>query len=582
MDNNFSALNVNSNCDVSTIFAGGGPPDAGAEVMVAGKQLIPSPFINLSLEKYKVGDYTIGGVLKLTLNGTVTGSSFNDVVKGTPAPNVRTGLDDIFGIGQKAGCVEVSIKCSNSIINGFGRVLSVSTNEGNMPTWVNMAPYTIEIELYDNDIGLSERMPAIPDEVTTTNPLNNLMLKNVSENFSVNINEDSFNWATPPTAIAMSSGSLSGWGNRHVAVNFSMSAAGVGGCGSGLNNAGYKYGLEAVEAYMLNRIEKLKTMDLSDILNKPSSEIEPTLLAYTSNVSYLDFRTMEVNPIENSMSLSGQIIYRPSGCNYNNVFTTMNIEQSINSESTTITLSGSIQGLINPNYDKLIKLSPNKFASCNLNEKIANANTYLSQFATLDNLKNLASTYYKDGLIDEDQIGYLKDDCPFSSSSDPCGSPDPSSSPEPPELCDLRLTSSQINRNLSQGEINFTFVLSNTANCSILGARTVDVEITHDKPHDNIVEILVPGRGDKGVITQNLCCKSVEKYDISVTATLKKNSCGFNLKQKTIDELRECAEKALSDLSDQDLSCWFRTNNQETIGNTTYRLNQTYIKPSCP
>ena len=79
-----------------------------------------------------------------------------------------------------------------------------------------------------------------------------------------------------------------------------------------------------------------------------------------------------------------------------------------------------------------------------------------------------------------------------------------------------------------------------------------------------------------------MCCKSVEKYDISVTATLKKNSCGFNLKQSTIDELRKCAEKALSDLDDQDVSCWFQTNNQETIGNTTYRLNQTFIKPSCP
>lgn len=578
MDNNFSSLNVNSNCDVSTIFAGGGPPDAGAQVIIDGKQLIPSPFINLSLEKYQVGDRVIGGVLKLILNGTVTGSSFNEVV--STGAGGATGLKDIFEIGQKKGCLNVTVKCANAIVEGFGRVITVSTNEGNMPSWVNMAPYSIEMELYSNDIGLSSNMPAIADDISTDDPLKDLMLRNIAENFSININEDSFNWATPPTSIQMGQGSLSGFGNRHVSVNFSISAAGIGGSCSGTGTE--KYGLEAVEQYMHKRINKLKTMDLNDILNKPVVEINSQLLNYTNNPSYLDFRTLEVNPIENSMSLTGQIIYRPSGCNFDNVFTTMNIEQNIDSEGTTFTLSGSIQGLISLTYDKLIKLSPNKFTNCNLNEKINNAENYLNQFAKITNLTSLASAYYKDGLIDETQDGYLVDNCPFSASSDPCESPDPSSSPEPPDLCDLRLSSSQINRNLSQGEINFTFVLSNKANCNILGARTVDVEITHDKPHDNIVEILIPGRGDKGVITQNLCCKSVEKYDISVTATLKKNSCGFNLKEKTIDELRKCAEKVLSDLDDQDVSCWFQTNNQETIGNNTYRLNQTFIKPSCP
>lgn len=306
---NFSTLNNNSTCDVSTIFAGGGPPDAGAKVVVGGKQLIPSPFVNLSLEKYKVGDYTIGGVLKLTLNGTVTGSSFNEVV--TTGAGGATGLKDILEIGQKKGCVDVLIECTNQLIDGFGRVTNVTINEGNMPTWVNMAPYTIEIELYDNDIGLSQRMPVIPDEVTTTNPLNNLMLKNISENLSLSINEDTSNWAAPCTTSL----GIDGWGNRHLALNFNINAIGVAGCGSGLNNSAYKYGLKAAEEYIRNRITDLRNMNLSIFNDKPDTELVNAFQTYKNNSStYLDFRTIDINGIENSISLNGQIIYRPSGC----------------------------------------------------------------------------------------------------------------------------------------------------------------------------------------------------------------------------------------------------------------------------
>jgi len=578
---NFSTLNVNSNCDVSTIFAGGGPPDAGAKVVVGGKQLIPSPFVNLTLEKYKVGDYTIGGVLKLTLNGVVTGSSFNEVV--STGAGGATGLKDILEIGQKKGCVDVLIECTNKLIDGYGRVVNVSMNEGNMPTWVNMAPYTIEIELYDNDISLPDRAPVLPDEISTNNALNNLMLKNISENLSLNINDESFNWATPPTSISMGQDSLSGWGNRHIAVNFNINAIGVAGCGSGSNSA-KKYGMSAVEQYMINRIQDLRNMNLSVFDDSPSAEIETALQGYSNGTSYLDFRNIDINPIENSITLNGQIIYRPSGCNYNNVFTTMNIEQNIDPEGTTFTINGNIQGLIDVQYDELIKLSPNKFTSCNLNEKITNAETFLSKFAKLDNLISLASHYYKDGLIDENQKGYLEDNCPSSAGAggDPCSSASPSPSPTTLELCDLRLSSSQINRNLPEGIINFTFVLSNKANCNILGAKKVDVEVTHDIPHDNIVEILIPGRGDKGVITQNLCCKSVEKYDASVNIVLNRNNCNNSMPSGTLANLRTCAEQILKDKLDPSVvDCWFITNHQEADGNNSYRLNKTYVKPSC-
>lgn len=595
--NNFSTLNVNSNCDVSTIFAGGGPPDAGAEVKVGGKQLIPSPFINLSLEKYKVGDLTIGGVLKLTLNGTVTGSSFNEVV--TTGAGGATGLKDILQIGQYKECVYVEVKCSDSIVKGYGRVTGLNISEGNMPSWVNMAPYSIEIDLYTNDIGLSlQERPAYPGQIEEfSSTLNSLMLKNISESFSINIGEETFNFVDgldAPTQLS-AWGDFGGWGNRHLKLNFNISAVGIRAlnCEGGTETT-YKYGLEAAELYIRDRINKLRSMDVAGLFSSPSAELETAFSEFRSGKAYLDFRTLEVNPLEDSLSLNGEIIYRPSGCNSaieDNVFTTLNVEQSLDSEGETITLNGNIQGLVNNSFDKIIKMStsPTNWSITNCSSyqgKILAAETFLQKFAKLDNLLSIAQWYYDNtGFFDDPtDPGYIKDTCPLSAEADdPCSSTSPSPSvSDEPKLCDLRLTSSQINRNLPEGEINFTFVLSNKANCNVLGARKVDVEVTHDIPHDNIVEILIPGRGDKGVITQNLCCKSVEKYDANINITLNRNNCNQSMTSQKIEDLRKCAEQILKDKLDPNIvNCWFITNYQETDGNNTYRLSKTYVKPSC-
>ena len=582
-----------SNCETSTIFAGGGPDVGGALVKVGDTTLIPSPFVNLAIEKFKMGDLTIGGVLKLTLNGSVTGSSFNDVVKGAAG---RTGVHDILALGKIKDCIYVKIECTDKLIGGYGRIISVSVPEGNSPTWVNIAPYSIEIELYtntDSSGGSGTRLVDAGDVEKSGGNLNTLMLRSLSEQFSLAINEDSFNWG----AVNSSPKVGDGYGNRHMKVSFSMSGTGIRGLndctGNNVTEATYKYGLKAVEEYMLNRIEKLRKMDIANIFDVPALKTE--LALYVKGDSFLEYRNIEINPLELSMSLTGDLIFRPSGCLYPKVFNSLTIEQSIDSEGETITLSGNIQGLIDTNFvgsSGIIKMIPDTgFTGCDFDNKMINANLYLKDFATLTNLTKVAELYYQD-LIDidlsqTDDGGYLKDDCQFSATSGGCGSgiSSSSSSSSGPNLCSLRLTNSQISRNLSQGEITFSFILSNKANCSVLGATKVDVDITHDRPRDNIVEILIPGRG--GVLTQNLCCKSAEKYDISVNASLNNNnSCNFSATAATITELRACASGAIEQLRtdnpDMNVSCWFLTNDQETIGNTTYRLNQSYTKPSCP
>lgn len=582
---------ANSTCDVSTIFSGGGPNNAGASVIVGGKQLIPSPFISVSLEKYKVGELTIGGVLKVTLNGTVVGSSFNEVVnKGA---NDVTGLKDILQLGQYRECVYVEIGCSNYIVKGYGRITSLSIPEGNMPTWVNMAQYTIEIDLYTNDIGLGSGIrPAFPGQVVSSgsglNILDNLMLNNLSEQFSLSINDDAFSWAgsglTPMSGLAPPA-LFGGWGSRHVKVNFNITAGGIRGLtecnqsgslssiyGSG-TTPGLKYGLDAAETYIIGRLDTLRSLSGVNVFD-PASKLSPALLEYSGGLSFLDFRNIDINPLENTITIGGEIIYRPSGCGSTEgkVFSNLNIDQNIDPEGETITLNGSIQGLVNSTYTDIIKVSG--YSDCTFSEKINNAEAFLNFVNKPTNWESIANKYKSD-------TGYLTDTCPFSTTSGTCSGITPSGISG--TLCDFRLTSAQINRNLAEGEINFTFILSNKPNCNTFGTYKIDVEINHDRPKDNIVEFIIPGRGN--TLIQNLCCQSPEKYDISVNASINRNNCNFSMPTGTINQLRSCASGVLNNLQNDigvDFRCWFKTNDQEAIGNNTYRLNRSYVKPSCP
>jgi hypothetical protein len=587
-------INNNSTCDVSTIFNGGGPANAGASVVVGGKQLIPSPFISLVLEKYKVDDLTIGGILKLTLSGTVTGSSFNEVV--TTGAGGVTGLKDILQLGQYRECVFVEIKCVDKIVSGYGRITSINIDQGNMPTWVNIAPYTIDIDLYTNDISLASGVrvttPDIisPSSSPRVHELADLMLNSISEQFSVNINDDTFNYYNLSIIDPQTSTQIGPkyWGNKHLKTSFNISAAGIrglnecSGVGSGNPITHLKFGLNAAEDYIRQRINNLVDMNIDGLFDAPNTELTPTFASYRTGYKFLDLRSIDINPLENSINLTGEIIYRPSGCGSgisvpsgsieDRVFTTMTVEENVDTEGNTITLTANIQGLFNNQYDQIIKMSNPTFHGCNFTQKLDHAQAFLNltsdRYITL-----LANKYFTQS--------NLIDDCPLSTSTGVCSSPSPSAPPSS-LLCEMRMISKQISRNLSQGEINAIWTLSNKPSCNTIGTTKIDVEITHDKPHNNIVEFIIPGRGSS--IIQSLCCDSAEKYDLSINVSKNRNNCNFDMTSGSISGLRACAYQTLEQLKTDagiDFSCWFKTNDQETIGSNTYKLNQSYTKPSC-
>jgi hypothetical protein len=569
-----------SNCDTVQMFS---LPlqGQGAIVRVNDKDLIPSPFLNVSLEKYVVGNIIVGGVMKVQLEGMIVGNSFDDV---------SSSVNELLNLSKNSDCVNLLIQCSGQFIDGYGRITAFSANQGNQPSWVNLAPYSMEIELYEN-LGKQVITPSSGNIAPS-----GISLRGYSEELSLSISEETFNWDEVPgvTGVISTIASASGYknqGNQHVKASFSISAQGLAALPSctGLKNK--NYGLNGVEQTIINRVSGLKNLDLQALLpNSYPSGLKKHLDGYANGEAYMEFRSVSINTAEQSINVNGEIIYRPSGCPNPDLFTTMTVEETVDDAGRVFTISGNVKGLVRPTYYEIIGLSQDGPRNCDSINRMQSVNNYINYLTKDDGrilLKAIADH------ADHSTHDYITDTCVSSGNYvDPLTSacPDvfPSASPSvaiQTSLCSgLRLTNSQISRNYGEGTANYSFTLSNKKNCSIVGAKSVNVDVTHEAPADTIVEVVIPGRGAKGPLIQNLCCKTAEKYSINIDATLNSNACGWQ-NSATSSGLRVCTNQLLSDLeknSGLDVSCWFVVENQETIGNTSYRLTRRYVKPSCP
>jgi hypothetical protein len=201
----------------------------------------------------------------------------------------------------------------------------------------------------------------------------------------------------------------------------------------------------------------------------------------TADNSYLDFRNIDIDPINSSIAVNGDIIYRPSGCTGTDVFTTINIEENLDTEGNQITLSGTIQGLIKVDYDKIINCTTYLNNQCNLDTKMQNANAFFTDFKDEYNLKNIILAYF----TENGGKTAIEDTCISSSSPEnPLASCFPSQPNQSPSVCDFRLISSQISRDISEGRISFSFVFSNKADsCSIPGVSSFEIEGRYEESY---------------------------------------------------------------------------------------------------
>jgi len=580
------------------------PARQGALVMINGSSLNPTPFVNVSVEKFMLGTAQIGGIWKISMNGQVVGNSFGDVTRG---------LRGILDLAKKGDCVEVIIECSGDFIRGKGRVASSAALEG---SWIQSGKYTIDVDLYENYAN------SVVEPNSSSMIDGKYHLKSFTEDITFAITDDTFSSdgvpaiSSMPTNVGCKNTSTTGmaliktyFGNQHAKATFSIAAEGIyGGCpySSGV------YGLLAAEGIITKRLGALANLRIEELVGVE----HPTGLcsnldagskyppggglahsdAYNSGIPYLSFRSVSINPLQGSISVNGEIIYRPSGLQFPGLFTTLTIEESTDSEGRTVTVSGTVKALSKgtQSYDNIVAMASTQ-AARPWNNRIQDNGRMVELQQFLDFIISSSGLDVITQIASFSPVGttqtYIADSCV--GGTNPCVSqgpanscaPVPSPSLNPVVVCGggfVRVLSSQISKNYGEGTGSFSIGLSNKPNSGANGFTKLDVDVTHNKPADTVVEVVVPGRGSKGPIIQNICCKTADKYSITISANTNTSNPSY-VSSVLSSGLKVCVEKTMNDLQKEyELGCWFITNNEESFGNASYRLSKAFIKPSCP
>ena len=109
-------------------------------IQLDGTWLRPSPFVSTSYEYAKSGDYTIGGVLLVTLSGTL-------VAKLLDCSDILTQIDNIRAYNNdRLACRKLIIGCSGdpTFLEGTGKIRSATATKGDQPC---IATYNIVIAI---------------------------------------------------------------------------------------------------------------------------------------------------------------------------------------------------------------------------------------------------------------------------------------------------------------------------------------------------------------------------------------------------------------------------------------------------
>ena len=135
-----------------------------------------------------------------------------------------------------------------------------------------------------------------------------------------------------------------------------------------------------------------------------------------------------------------------------------------------------------------------------------------------------------------------------------------------------RLVSKTLSRNYNDHSIDFNIKYANNR-FKLANAYWADVNIDHERPANKLVEHVAPGRGYP--IIQNIRCKNIESYNITVTAQFEPRANPHSLENQT-------NVKDLMDATATNLGCqtWVVVTDSETLGNNgSYRRTKKYTRP---
>jgi len=516
-----------------------------AVVSIEGIALDPAPFVTLSIDQYRSGDLIVGGVLNVSLNGTIyspNGGGFSDITA-----QVRSLLDNI---GTKGDCVHLMIQCSGAIlVDGFGTITGVDVQEGPDPTWTQLVTYGVNLQLHVNNNDLVVK----PNTAASSYINSDELIRDLSENITLSYDNDS---AMVDTIAGKAIG------KSHVKYNFTISATGAAvGCKHKFTQ---KTGIEAAEEVVKRRIASIRNGNITSGLTS-TAYVQPDLDFYHSGYKYTEIRNLDVDVINGSVSVTGDLIIRPLYISHPYAFVEINMETSGSATEVgkNVSISGTIEGLGIPSFQADGLSLETQFHSASKN-KIGNAE--LAYAGIVGVVKDMGNSY-SEPVTDTESCtgGSLLDICSYYVTDLECSS--------------LRINTSSVTRNFGQGTINFSVEMSTAKNCDIAGAARVEIQVSHTYPNQMIAEFTIPFRGEP--LIQNLGTLSKETIGVEVTLSFGNTGCADLSNNAVVQNAIACArEKAVETAMNEGAQGWYLTGDSERKSNNgEYSISLEYTRP---
>ena len=485
-----------------------------SSVMIGSKELKPAPFVSTSYEYYKSGQYVIGGLLIVNLEGTVVGE---DIVAQ---------MNDLGSLQTSQDCVMIQIGCQGSpdFLAGAGRVKSVQLSPSDQP-FVATYSITIGIETLGNAAAAVEPDP----EFLTRNCLtaaNARFIRGYSEKLSLEGNAD--NIGLVDSDLGVSKSYIKGQGEINV------SCYGRNICGVPEFN-----GTQSAIAIIQERATALMNFTFCGSDSNP-------LAQYSGWNKWLDTKTLEIND-------AGSVvwkfdIYMSFGSCAPSAWVDLNTDDKVSLESETPrktrTISGTIRGLSLATLNFL----GNKIGA---GERLGNAQIALNKILPK--------------VIDGNWPGLSPN--PTGEQGSPPAENSTCDEDTAESVCYQRI-SSTISTSVVAGEITFSAEYADIPTCKTLGIAAIDVTIDERLPSVRHQEFIVPNN-QKSIIHYI----GDKPYEATVTVRGTLQGCD----SRKIAEVMSCVDEQFI-LSTRKYNGWLSKEENKTISTYSYNRTKTFIK----
>jgi hypothetical protein len=443
-------------------------------ISINGMVLEPSPFVSTSYEYKTSGQYVIGGLLNVTLDGTLVGE---DIVSQ---------MNNIGSLQSNNNCVNLIIGCdgSSDFLEGAGRVVSVNLSSSDQPFVAN---YSIVVSL--ETVGGAPAVEPDPDFLTRNclNKSDAEFISSYSENLEIDGQGEGI--ALVDDELGVSKSFIKGKGS------ISVVAFGREVCGRPSFN-----GIDQAVSIVEKRATALMSFSFCGNDDNP-------LQSYSGWNKWLDTKSLTINDA-GSVEWTFDLYMSQGGC-APYAWVDINSDDTKNYSKENIfrktrNISGTIRGLSSFTGNFLGNNAGN-------GERIANAERGL-------------------GTILPKVINGNWPEPPSEISGTKGQPPPPSSCPEDDDKFCYQRISSNITSSVVSGEITFAAEYADIDACKTKGDTEPEVTIEESLPVINYREFLVPNLRDSIVQEMGL---TPHTATVTVRGALK--GCDQRKIQKVID-----------------------------------------------